>query len=295
MKDLSRFWQSLERVQGLRAVPAFWAEHCGPEFDLLRPHLQATDTVGALYPCPHPSPGHCPRRIMDSGDGRYVAICRDPHKVCPDVPLAPRDVVVHELGLAGFTQALAAHLGIRWQQPVARANGTWAVGISVRPETRGQPVFLIALPDTTRFRAAVERLLFEVPGPFVVVAPTNGHRSVEVQEHVQRRGLHFIAIEDQVGLSDDGQFVALNPDDVTNQPQPTPVEDRERVVKEFTARHKCKVKDIQVAAGVDERDFYRWRHGKIPDRYRTCIDIERVLRAGLPMKSGQTRLRADPT
>jgi hypothetical protein len=162
-----------------------------------------------------------------------------------------------ELGLAGFTQSLAAPLGIRWQAPAARGDGTWAVGISVRPDSRGQPAFLIVLPEAARFRAALERLLFDVPGPFAIVAPTNAHRSVEVQEHVQRRGLKFLALEEQVGLSDDGQFAGLDPGVAENQLLPTPVEDRTRAVKEFTARHKCRVKEIQAAAGVDEADYYK--------------------------------------
>ena len=282
MKDLNQFWQSLERVQGLMAVPAFWEVYCGPHFDLVRPHLRPTDTIGGLYPCPHPSPGHCPRSIVDYGDGQYAAICRDPHKVCPDVPLDPGDVVVHELGVAGFSEVLAEPVGFRWEKPKVRGDGTWVLGVSVRPETRGQPVFLIVLPATPRFRAAVERLLFDVPGPFVIVAPTNTHRNVEVQEHLQRRGLSFLALEDVVGLSDGGQFVALDADCGSNQLQPTAVEDRPRAVKEFTVRHKCKVKDIQEAAGADEADYYKWLRGKIPDHYSTCIAIERVLWGGLP-------------
>ena len=164
---------------------------------------------------------------------------------------------------------------------MVRGDGVWAVGTSVRPDTRGHPVFLIVLPAVERFRAAVERLLFDVPGPFVILAPTNSHRSVEVQEHVQRRGLGFLALEDHIALSDDGQFAALDPNDGVSEPLPTPMEDRPREVKEFTARHKCKVKDIQVAAGVDEADYYKWLHGKIPDHYSTSIAIERVLRDGL--------------
>jgi len=282
MRDLNRFWRSCERVTGLQAIPAFWEEYCGPHFDLVRPYLRATDTIGSIYPCPHPSPGHCPRRIVDYDDGHYAAICRDPHKVCADVPLETRDVLVHELELSGFTEALAGPVGFRWRQPTSRGDGTWSVGISVRPETRGQPVFLIVLPATARFRAALERLLFDVPGPFVILAPSNNHRSVEVQEHLQRRGLGFLALEDSVGLSDDGQFVALDANGGSDQILPTPVEDRPRAVKEFTVRHKCKVKDIQEAAGADEADYYKWLRGKIPDHYSTCIAIERVLWGGLP-------------
>ena len=106
---------------------------------------------------------------------------------------------------------------------------------------------------------------------------------MEVQEHAQRRGLAFLALEDVVGLSDDGQFVGLDPNDGADQ-APTPVEDRPRAVKDFTVQHKCKAKDIQVAAGVDEADYYKWLHGRIPDHYSTCVAIERVLRDGIPKR-----------
>lgn len=282
MRNLNRFWQSLERVPGPKDVPAFWEAHCESDYDLMRPHLRATDTIGSLYPCPHPSSGHCPRRIVDCGNGQYAAICRDPHRVCSDVALAPREVLVHELDIAGLLQRIAAPIGLRFQQPVPRGDGTWAVGTSSRGDTRGQPVFLIILPETARFRVAVERLMFNVPGPFVILAPTSRHRDVALQEHLQRRGLGFLALDDVIGLSGDGQFAPIEAAEATTLPRPTPKEDRARVIREFTTSHKCKVKDIQVAAGVDEADYYKWLHGRIPDHYSTCTAIERVLRIGIP-------------
>ena len=167
MRDLNRFWQSLERIQGLKAAPAFWAELCGPHFSLIRPYLQATDTIGALYPCPHPSSGHCPRRIVDYGEGHYAAICRDPYKVCPDLTLEPRDVVVHELGV-GCCGLRAGPRGAAWHPMAATCGaGRWDVGcwdfVSAE-HSRAKPVFLIVLPATARFRGAVERLLFDLPG-----------------------------------------------------------------------------------------------------------------------------------
>ena len=54
------------------------------------------------------------------------------------------------------------------------------------------------------------------------------------------------------------------------------------MVKEFTARNHCMVKDIQEAAGVDEADYYRWLHGKLPNHYSASQAIERVLHRGLP-------------
>jgi len=101
MKDLSQFWGSLEGIQGLHAIPAFWARYCDPHFDLIRPYLRATDMVGGDYPCPHPKRGGaCARRIVDLGDGEFEGICIDPYKLCPDLPLTSKDVVVHRLDIA---------------------------------------------------------------------------------------------------------------------------------------------------------------------------------------------------
>jgi len=219
---------------------------------------------------------------VDCGNGGFAAICRDPHKVCPDLPLTSADLVVHELDIGGFTKQLATSLGLRWQAPARRGDSTWAIGLSERRDTRNQPVFLIVLPQSGRFQASLERLLFDVPGPFVVVAPTDRHRSVEVQERLQSRGIGFMSLEDHLAADGVGQFLALHPQEEMKNIRPTPVEDRPRVVKEFLAVHRCKVKGIQEAAGVDEADYYKWLHGKIQDHYSTAVAIERVLLHGLP-------------
>jgi len=282
MKKLSRLWRAFERAPGLAAIPAQWQQYCGSDYAVIQPFLKPTDMVAAAYPCHDCRVTGCTRDIIDCGDGQFLAVCRNSWHRRPEISMATGDRLLHQVNLSGFTRALAPPLGIRWQNPAVRADGTWAVGIACRRDMRGRPVFLVVLPAAARFRAAIERLLFDVPGPFVIVAPTNNHRTVEVQEHLQRRGLGFVALEDAVGLSDDRQFVALDPDGSPDQPLPTPVEDRPRTVREFTVRHKCKVKDIQVAASADEADYYKWLHGKIPDHYSTCIAIERVLRSGAP-------------
>ena len=284
MRDLSRFWRSLERVQGLQAIPAFWAAYCEPHFDLIRPHLRATDAIGALYPCPYPSPGHCPRRIVEYGDGQFEAICRDPYKVCPDVPLTSKDVVVQALDVGSFTRTLADVLGIRWQPPEKRAGRAWGIGLSKRRKSLNQPAFFVAESGQSEFRGTVLELLANVPGPFVLVAPTDRHRDVSLQEHFERRGIGFVSLEEQVLLDEEGHLVSLDPVDRAEDLRVTPVADRSRVVKNFTVTHRCKVADVQKTAGVDESDFYKWRSGKLPDDYAACVRIEEVLRQGLPQR-----------
>jgi hypothetical protein len=280
MRKLSHLWRSLETVPGLQAIPAFWELHCGPDIDVIRPHLRVTDTAGTLYPCPRPRAGHCPRRIVDYGDGQFAAICRDPHEICERVPLTPRDVLLYELDIASFTKSLAGPLAIRCQQPVARTDAVWSVGLSTRRDAPSWPVFLLLAQDPTRFLSAVQQLLLSVPGPFVILAPTDRHRTVPVQELVQSRGILFLALDDHLHLDDVGRLAATAPNPAAAL-RPTPVADRRRVVKEFVTRTHCKVKDIQEAAGVDEADYYKWLRGKTPGHYSTAVGIEHVLRVGL--------------
>lgn len=287
MKTLERFWRSLESIHGLLAIPAFWEARCGDGMDLLRPHLRVTDMEGSLYPCPERPIGYCPRRIVDYGDGEYAALCRDPYKLCETVPLTRNDVLLRQLDIASFTRMLAQPLGIRWHAPVSRACGAWAIGLSGRKETRNQPVLLAIFPETDRFVATLRTLLLSLDGPFVLLAPTSRHRTVEVEELLQKRGVAFVPLDEHLLLDDAGRLVSVALPDVSCNVRPTPKEDRRRVVKEFTARNHCKVKGIQEAAGVDEADYYKWLGGKAPDHYSTCVAIENVLHNGLPGRQEQ--------
>lgn len=146
-------------------------------------------------------------------------------------------------------------------------------------------MFLVLLPETARFVAVLQRLLLSVSGPFVLVAPTNRHRTIEVQEMLHARGVSFLALEEHLLLDDAGRLAAVNPSEAGGKVPATAKEDRPRVVKEFVARNQCKVKDIQEAAGVDEADYYKWRSGHLPDHYAACRSIEAILHHGLPKRS----------
>ncbi len=282
MRTLDRLWRSLETIPGLLAVPAFWEVHCGPDIDLIRPHLRVTDMESSVYPCPKPHAGYCPRQIVDYGNGEFAARCRDPYEICERVTLTQCDVLLQRLDVAGFSRMIAGPLSIRWQPPVDRGDFTWGIGVSADADSPNRPAFLFLLPETARFLAALQALLIRVPGSFVVVAPTRRHCTVEVQEMLQARGISFLALDERLRIDDAGMLVVYGGNQSTDEPRATPKEDRTRIVKEFLLRNRCKVKDIQEAAGVHEADYYKWLKGTIPDHYSTCLAIERVLRNGLP-------------
>jgi hypothetical protein len=294
MRTLSHLWQAIEKIPGSAAIPAVWKAYCGPDLDLIAPLLRVTDEEGTFYPCPGPQMGYCPRRIVDHLDGEYVALCRDPHELCERVTLTRRDVLQQELDIAAFAKRIAGPLGVRSQPPVSREKGLWSVGVSDAQGTRGQPVFLALVPDTTRFVGIAQRLVINQDGPFVLVAPTKRHRTVEVLELLQARRSVFVALEERLWRAESGQLVAVDAKGEDGQPVAvTPIADRETAIKNFTKRYKCKVKDIHEAAGVHQTDYYRWLNGTSPDHYSTSMAIERILAEGFQPSRRRSRAVAE--
>ena len=281
MRTLPKLWRSLDRIAGQLAVPAVWEVESGEDFEFLRPHLRPTDMVGALYPCPHRY-GYCPRKIVDYGDGEFAALCRDPHQSCERVSLTAKDALLHELDLAAFLQPILRAASIRHEPPKKRGFGTWSLGLSTRRSSMNQPAFLIIAHGTEIFESAVNDLLLDVAGQFLIMAPTNRYRSVQVQARLQARNIGYVCLDEQVGVDENGCFVSADPLDSSDRIPATPVADRKRVIAEFRAKHGCKVVEIHEAAGIHEADYYKWLNGSIPDHYSTCIAIEKVLVAGIP-------------
>jgi hypothetical protein len=286
MRRLPKLWRSLDRIAGQLAVPAVWEFESGEDFEFLRPHLRPTDMVGVRYPCPHRY-GYCPRKIVDYGDGQFAAICRDPHQSCERVPLTAREALLHELDLAAFLQPILRAASIRREEPKKRGHGTWSLGLSTRRSSMNQPAFLVIAHSAVAFESAVNDLLLDVPGQFLIVAPTNRHRRVQIQERLQARNIGYICLEEHVGVDESGCFISVDPVDSTDRIPATPVADRKRVIAEFRAKHQCKVVEIHEAAGIHEADYYKWLNGSIPDHYSTCGAIERVLATGMPKRRPQ--------
>ena len=210
MRKLTQLWQTLEKIPGLLGVTAAWQEACGDDFGFLRQFLRSTDTLGSLYPCPFPTRGYCPRKIIDHGDGDLVAICRDPHQVCPNVAIDASAALLHELNLAAFTNAISTVLGIQPQQPKPRFAGVWGIGLSTRALTRGCAAFLLIHARQPAFVESLRRLALEVVGRFLVLAPTGAFLDVECQQLLRSRRITFIALEESILRDDAGQLVAVD-------------------------------------------------------------------------------------
>jgi len=277
IRKLTRLWQGIESVPGLAAIPAYWEHFCGTEFSLIRQHLRPTDNIGATYPCPHSRDHDCPRGIVPYGDGTFAAICRHPHKLCDAVPLAPKEALVYTLDIGALVRPMAVGLCVRTQNLEVRASGVWDLGLSTSRATRNRPVFLLVFARRDDFRSALRELALSCPTPFVAVAPTSNHLTVELRENLARRQSDFISMEERLGLSEDGRFVALeitDADEITL----TPVEQRPAVVEKYNIDFDYTDQLIYEDAGVHKSDFYKWKSGTLSNKSSKSKRIEETLR-----------------
>ena len=277
MRKLTRLWQALERIPGLCDVPAYWEQHCGPDYTLIRPHLRPTDEIGAHHPCPHPRDADCPRKIIDYDDGTFAAICRHPHQLCDHLPLAPKDALIHRLDVGGFVRQMARVLCVRPQSFAAKKGGMWELGSSTNRATRNYPVFLLIFTARRDFGSAMGDLLLGTSVPFVVVAPTRSHLTGNIRELLARRQCDFISLEERIGSTDDGQLVALEIADA-EEIAPTPVEHRQAVVEKYNRDFSYTDAQTYRDARVHKADFYRWIRGELKDKSGKSRRIEEVLR-----------------
>ncbi len=277
MRKLTRLWQALERIPGLCEVPAYWEQHCGPDYALIRPHLRPTDEVGVRHPCPHPRDADCPRKIIDYGDGTFAPICRHPHQLCDHLPLAQKDALIHRLDVEGFVRQMASAFGIRPHSVMTKTSGVWELGVSTSRTTRNQPAFLLIFVCRRDFESAVGNLLLATSVPFVVIAPTMAHLTGQVREHLANRQCHLISMEERIRLTDDGRFAAIEIADADEIP-PTSVEQRQAVVEKYNRDFGYTDAQIYHDANVHKADFYKWIKGELSDKSVKSNRIEEVLR-----------------
>jgi hypothetical protein len=89
---------------------------------------------------------------------------------------------------------MASVLCVRFQAVQVRAHGVWELGLSTNPATRNYPVFLLIFPGRSEFSSALRDLALSCPTPFVVIAPTANHLTVDLREKLAQRQSHFISL-----------------------------------------------------------------------------------------------------
>ena len=211
-KKAAGLWTNLERFSTPAAVLAEWQVVLGADFENFRNFLRATDELALEYPCTNRPACGCRHEVVPL---RMVAACRCEPRDCESIALEPKDVLVHALNTRKFCAAIRGVLGFEAPPDenavIDGTRGTWPVG--TYRQTRS-PVFLTMRLTEAEFVAELERLIRGAGEPFVLLAPTEQHKTAIVQGILQRERCAFVPLSACLALDGPGRFAIMDP--VTN-------------------------------------------------------------------------------
>jgi hypothetical protein len=140
---------------------------------------------------------------------RMVAACRCEPRDCESIPLEPKDVLVYALDTRKLCDAIRVPLGFEAPPDenavVDGARGTWPVGTYGPARS---PVFLTMRLTEGDFVAELERLVGSQGEPFILLAPTEQHKTSTVQGILRRQRCVFVPLCLSLALAGSGRFAA---------------------------------------------------------------------------------------
>jgi len=209
MRRLRRLWPALEALPGLAAVTQEWKDRLGEDFDAGRELLRLTNRRAEAYPCPSPGGVGCPRRIVDHGNGRFVAVCNDHPKRCDRLVLTRQDIAVHELDARRLCVAIAMAFGVEPAfDEIAGLRHTYRVGDDHPEAGKRFPIYLTIQTDRASLRDVVARLCAATEPAFLLLAPTLRFVDVAMTDLLARRQARFAALADLFEKDGSGKLAA---------------------------------------------------------------------------------------
>ena len=210
--DLTRFFQALETNFPLSGVRSVLANKIGSDVagTLECAGLLSLLRVADTYPCPQPGGEGCPRKIVETKDGSYIAVCGNDPAECEELRLAAKDVEL----LGVVPERLLEHLRspLQLSGAVRRIEGlaqTYQVGFFIPQPALKHPVFFTAAASKVEYAAAIDALRSRVDGAsFAVITPTDRFVSAETVRQFRTIGVPLISLADTICLSADGKLEA---------------------------------------------------------------------------------------
>lgn len=204
-------WRTLDRFAVPATVLAEWRMVLGGEFTDAEPFLRVTQELAEGYPCTHPSRCGCHQEVVVHEPDRIVAACRCDERECPSIPLEPTDLLIHGLNFKKLCGALAR--AFRFEpasasaEPFPAAPRAWPVGVFPRTQS---PVYFCACPTDESLLVNIEGLITAQREPFILLGPTELHRSAAAQSLLQRQRCEFIPLARFLSFAGKGWFTAAD-------------------------------------------------------------------------------------
>jgi len=186
-----------ERLEWRRLLSDEWAVAKG----LLRP----TGRLATAIACPHPGGDACPRRVIQHGDGRFVAICGERPQRCDRIDLRQDDIEVLELNASRLADDLRRLFGISASRDQGVDRGR-LVQVGDLPLRAGLRLKVVMGFPSLEMRIAVHEL------PALSVGDAGGVIVTPTGRHVGPLSLNWYstAMVDLLGFQEDGAAGALD-------------------------------------------------------------------------------------
>jgi hypothetical protein len=207
------------------------------ELGLAEPFLRRLPDPSETYLCEQPGGNGCPRRVVTHPDGRIVAACGCDPQECETLDLRPPDIISYQLDLKLLCKFLGRSLGFAASpSKLAGRHDIWNTGFFTADSATRLPVFLVLPASRHELQSAIDHLLVEYDGPFIVLVPTLRSVDASLDERLRRRQSKLAALEDAL-MTENGKLVASQtlatligaPAEPAPVPQPAPPAGRLRV------------------------------------------------------------------
>jgi hypothetical protein len=204
MRDLKRFWRSLEILGGCATVTREWTQMLGDEYQLARQFLRPSGELATFFP--HPDPGICIYRVVTHGPDNHVAVCDETGET---LTLSTEAIVIHQLDRPALERAVVAAFGFQSEcSDDMRCTRLSRVGDFLPTAGYRFPVFLAITHDEQELSSVICKLVVTQSEPFVVVVPTSRHLSDETRQLLVQRRASFLPLSEATCIDDDGRLVA---------------------------------------------------------------------------------------
>jgi hypothetical protein len=193
MKRTESFWTALEALPTGQAVLAEWELEFGAEFAGGRGFLLPTQEQAENYPCTNRFRCECRHRVVVHTATDLVACCECEAGDCRPIRLEPKDVLVWTLDISKFLGAVQRALRF----DASASTQFYAAPRTCQVGTYGGlrwPVYFLSPMSGELFLEELEGLFGIGDGHFILLTPTRGHYSGEVESAVKRNRCALIPL-----------------------------------------------------------------------------------------------------
>jgi len=256
-RRFERFWQALEQVPDLAAVPVEWRASLGGDYAAAGRFLLATPRIAASMRST--ASGRTCVHEVRRWKGRLLSVCPDG---CESAELTRDEVTVHRLDIATLAREVAESLGLEAAraEPVPGMAGVWHVGEYVPYAGLRFPAHLTLTGEPEGLSTAAHGLAAR-GRPFILLAPTRSAFTPAAADVIRQARACFLPLDELLGYGDDGRLALLDGLDA------------EGVLAEFRAAHVPQPKADDVIVFFPTPAGARWEDVAITFRDAHTVSV----------------------